>query len=107
MYIERGTPGIQHLSSGSPSGGSTPSPGTDTVARCSKLLLFLASASGRYGMTPPSTMLWPPGCAPQAPTSSVYGPAAAECASRSQLAVVTLCQMPLKSGLPSAVRCAV
>src|SRR6266700_336798 len=64
---------------------------------------FLASASGRYGSGPSSTTPRPAGIAPIAPITT-SGPAFASWAWISHSAVFMACQIPLKFGLPSAVR---
>src|SRR6202034_2497145 len=57
-----------------------------------------------YGIVPPSTTLRPAGSARYTPTRSAYGAGAAPCSSMSQFAVFIVCQKPLRSGWPSAVR---
>src|SRR5437016_4083345 len=84
----------------------------------------MAAVSGLYGISPsPSTTPTDPGTPAAAPSASTaaagtfvyaYGytpccvtdPGRASCACRSQFASFSACQMPLKSGFPSAVRAA-
>src|ERR1700687_4187378 len=74
-----------------------------SVSWFSKFAFFFAAASGRYGISPPSTTPRPPGSAPTA-TSATTSPVRAACSWRSQFAVLTACQTPFKSASPSAVR---
>src|SRR5207248_228142 len=64
---------------------------------------FFAAAAGKYGISSPSTTPSPGGIAPAAP-SAANGPGPAAWSWMSQFAELTACQMPFKSGLPSAVR---
>ena len=82
---------MKHLTSGS------------SVIQLAPLAFFFASASGRYGISSPSTTPRPGGTLNAAPSANT-GPCRATCASRSQFAVLFACQMPLRSGVPSGVR---
>ena len=65
--------------------------------------LLLSSAAGRYGICVAVDHAEPGGTLNAAPSANI-GPWRATWASRSQLAVLLACQMPLRSGVPSAVR---
>src|ERR1700746_4114978 len=91
MYVARGSPGRKHLTTGS------------RASQFASFSFFLASTSGRYGSGPSSTTPTPAGIPPAAPITT-SGPAFASCAWMSHSAVFMACQIPLKSGLPSAVR---
>src|SRR5215467_9994654 len=91
MYVARGRPGRKHLTTGS------------RASQFASFSFFLASASGRYGSGPSSTTPRPAGIAPTAPITT-SGPAFASWAWISHSALFMACQIPLKFGLPSAVR---
>ena len=77
-----GTPGMLHCVSGS------------AVSRFSKFSCFCASAHSWYGISLPTTTPCPAGM-----------PARAGWSWTSHAAVLSACQMPCRSGCPSAVRC--
>ena len=74
--------------------------------RLAKFSSRCARASGVYGIVPPSTTPRPPGTAPSAPSSRT-GLKSAEWGSTFQCALFSACQIPFRSGVPSAVRGAV
>ena len=82
---------MKHLTSGS------------SFTQSARFALRFSSAAGRYGISSPSTTPSPGGTL-NAAASATTGPMRASCGSRSQLAVLFACQMPLRSGASSGVR---